>query len=152
MKTILGAIVVIILMIGARTVYALTDTQKEAGVASDAQGRVCNYGPSHDRCLKPFIQELNKPLPDTEFRNDVPGDEKGTLPTRDACYDAGLDDGKNDNFDKYIFDDYCGPTSDAHQTENRYYKGFIDGCLSVEGNTRQVCEANRYGFTKIGGS
>ena len=116
-------------------VYALTDTEKEAGVASDAQGRACTFGLYHDQCLKRFIQELNKPTSDWmaaltidhNLGNDVPGDEKGTLPTRDACYDAGLDDGKHGAFDKYIFGDYCGPTSDAHHTENRYYRGFIDG-------------------------
>jgi hypothetical protein len=59
--------------------------------------------------------------------NTTPSDEKGTLPTRNACYDAGLDDGKHGEFDKYIFGDYCGPTSDAHHTENLYYRGFIDG-------------------------
>ena len=140
MKTIMITTIAIIaiLMIGVPSAFALMDTEKEAGIASDAQGRACIFGLYHDQCLKQFIQEVNKPrddwmslLPiDNNTGNDTPGppgDNKRTLPTGDACYDAGLDDGKHGEFAPYTFGDYCGPTSPEHHTENRYYRGFIDG-------------------------
>ncbi len=39
---------------------------------------------------------------------------------------------------KIHFQDNCGPLN----SDNRYYQGFIDGCMSVEGNTREVCESS----------
>jgi hypothetical protein len=51
-----------------------------------------------------------------------------------VCYDAGYDDGRNRSFDsgKY-YDDCTG--------EGEYEDGFIDGCMSVQGNTRDVCNS-----------
>ena len=54
-----------------------------------------------------------------------------------GCYNVGYEDGRNGEFERDAFTDNCGPLN----SENRYYKGFIDGCLSVEGNTRDVCES-----------
>lgn len=54
-----------------------------------------------------------------------------------GCYDVGREDGRNGEFERDAFTDNCGPLN----TENKYYKGFIDGCMSVEGNTRDVCES-----------
>jgi hypothetical protein len=74
---------------------------------------------------------------DTEHSNTTPSDENGnTLPTGDACYDAGLDDGKNSNFNREAFGDACGPLDSS----NDYYKGFIDGCMEAD-NPRDVCES-----------
>jgi hypothetical protein len=56
-----------------------------------------------------------------------------------ACYDAGHDDGRNGEFESEAFYDNCGSTTDIE--DNKYYEGFIDGCMSVEGNTRDVCES-----------
>jgi hypothetical protein len=53
---------------------------------------------------------------------------------RRNCYDDGYEDGKNNPFDQ----DRNQGCSDYGRA---YYNGFIDGCLSVEGNTRETCEA-----------
>jgi hypothetical protein len=46
------------------------------------------------------------------------------------CYERGIRDGEEHPFNQYTYDD-CG---------NDYYRGFIQGCISVEGNTREACE------------
>jgi hypothetical protein len=48
-----------------------------------------------------------------------------------ACEGDGLYDGKNGQFSQGLYD-MCGDT---------YYDAFIEGCMSVEGNTRDVCES-----------
>ena len=51
MKTIILSAIVIFLMIGAPLAYAnQADTEKEAGIARDAQGRICDFGLHHDEC------------------------------------------------------------------------------------------------------
>jgi hypothetical protein len=49
------------------------------------------------------------------------------------CYDSGYDDGQNRPFDIILhsMNERCG---------DRYYEGFIDGCIDVEGNTLGVCQ------------
>jgi hypothetical protein len=54
-----------------------------------------------------------------------------------GCYNVGYDDGRNRDFEEDAFCDNCGPPN----SDNRYYRGFIDGCMSVEGNTRDLCES-----------
>jgi hypothetical protein len=48
------------LLIGSPAIYAkkhhLSDTQKEDSTASDAQGRPCNFGPSHDECRDQHLE------------------------------------------------------------------------------------------------
>jgi hypothetical protein len=51
----------------------------------------------------------------------------------DACYDDGHDAGQNYEFSSEFYD-FCGPYGED------YYDGFIDGCLSVEGNSEEDCE------------
>jgi hypothetical protein len=46
------------------------------------------------------------------------------------CYEKGFRDGEEHPFNLYTYND-CG---------NDYYRGFIQGCISVEGNTRDACE------------
>ncbi len=47
------------------------------------------------------------------------------------CYKKGVSDGKDNPFN-----------SETHEECGRdYYKGFIKGCLSVEGNTKDACES-----------
>jgi hypothetical protein len=48
-----------------------------------------------------------------------------------ACEGDGLYDGKNNPFSQELYG-MCG---------DPYYQGFIEGCMSVEGNTRDVCES-----------
>jgi hypothetical protein len=55
----------------------------------------------------------------------------------DRCYDAGLSDGQNEPFNHATYD-HCG---DEPGGADAYYEGFIDGCLAVEDNTRDVCES-----------
>jgi hypothetical protein len=55
----------------------------------------------------------------------------------DSCYDAGYDDGQNNPFNHDTYD-HC---ADEEGGDQAYYDGFIDGCKSVEGNTRVVCES-----------
>jgi hypothetical protein len=55
----------------------------------------------------------------------------------DSCGDAGYDDGRDGPFSQGTYD-HCG---DEVGGDDAYYNGFIDGCMSVEGNTRDVCES-----------
>ncbi len=61
---------------------------------------------------------------------------------KDSCRDAGHDDGQNEPFSQGTYD-HCGEEEggDDEGGDDAYYEGFIDGCKSVEGNTRDVCES-----------
>jgi hypothetical protein len=48
-----------------------------------------------------------------------------------ACEGDGLYDGKNNPFSQELYE-MCGEV---------YYDAFIEGCMSVVGNTRDVCES-----------
>jgi hypothetical protein len=48
-----------------------------------------------------------------------------------SCYERGIIDGEDHPFSQKTHDK-CG---------NEYYQGFIEGCLSVEGNNRDTCES-----------
>lgn len=54
----------------------------------------------------------------------------------DKCYNSGYNDGQNGPFSQGTYD-HCGEGNG----DDDYYSGFIDGCMSVEGNTRDVCES-----------
>jgi hypothetical protein len=54
-----------------------------------------------------------------------------------SCYNAGYDDGQNNPFNHDTYD-HC---ADEDGGDQAYYDGFIDGCMSVEGNTREICES-----------
>ncbi|HYZ58338.1 MAG TPA: hypothetical protein VE544_01675 [Nitrososphaeraceae archaeon] len=54
-----------------------------------------------------------------------------------SCRDAGYDDGRNGPFEQGTYN-HCG---DEPGGDKAYLDGFIDGCISVEGNTRDVCES-----------
>ena len=70
----------------------------------------------------------------TEQNNDTSDNNGGS---EGGCYNVGYDDGQNGSFSEDAFQDNCGPLN----SDNRYFQGFIDGCMSVEGNTRDVCES-----------
>jgi hypothetical protein len=68
MKTIISAIVIVVLMIGAPSIQIVLankahencdDSCQEAGIASDKMGRVCDFGPSHDECRDQFLERTN---------------------------------------------------------------------------------------------
>ena len=48
-----------------------------------------------------------------------------------SCENDGLDDGKNNPFSQGLYD-MCGDT---------YYDSYIKGCMSIEGNTQEICES-----------
>ena len=48
-----------------------------------------------------------------------------------SCHDRGVVDGEDHPFNQGTYDK-CG---------NEYYQGFIEGCMSVEGNDRNTCES-----------
>lgn len=48
-----------------------------------------------------------------------------------SCYERGIIDGEDHPFNQETYDK-CG---------NDYYQGFISGCLSVDGNSRDSCES-----------
>jgi hypothetical protein len=70
----------------------------------------------------------------TEQNNDN-SDNNGS--SEGGCYNVGYDHGQNGDFNEDSFQDNCGTLN----SDNRYYQGFIDGCMSVECNTRDVCES-----------
>ncbi len=48
-----------------------------------------------------------------------------------SCYERGLIDGEDHPFNQSTYGK-CG---------DDYYQGFIEGCMSVEGNDRSICES-----------
>ena len=64
-------------------------------------------------------------------------DDKNCNSNNDGCRDAGYDDGQNGPFSQPTYD-HCGDEEDGNLA---YYNGFIDGCMSVEGNRRDICES-----------
>jgi hypothetical protein len=48
-----------------------------------------------------------------------------------SCEKDGVYDGKNNPFSQELFE-MCG---------NTYHDAYIEGCMSVQGNTRDVCES-----------
>lgn len=55
----------------------------------------------------------------------------------DSCRDSGERAGKNGPFSQATYS-HCG---DEPGGRDAYYDGFIDGCISVEGNSRDLCES-----------
>jgi hypothetical protein len=49
----------------------------------------------------------------------------------ESCIGDGHDDGRNNPFSQELFE-ICGDT---------YYDAFIEGCMSVGGNTREDCKS-----------
>ena len=49
-----------------------------------------------------------------------------------TCYEMGYNHGQNGDFDHGIYNDGC---------YGEYNEGFIDGCMSISGNTKNVCES-----------
>lgn len=47
------------------------------------------------------------------------------------CYQRGISDGKDHPFNQGTYDD-CG---------DDYYRGFIEGCMSVKDNDREICQS-----------
>jgi hypothetical protein len=61
------------------------------------------------------------------------------------CTEQGYEDGRNGPFDHSEFKK-CEALSSSIEPElegesSTYYEAFIEGCLSVEGNTEEVCES-----------
>jgi hypothetical protein len=48
-----------------------------------------------------------------------------------SCYDRGYIDGEDHPFNQGTYD-RCG---------DEYYQGFLQGCMSVEGNSKDTCES-----------
>jgi len=48
-----------------------------------------------------------------------------------SCYDRGFIDGEDYPFNQNTYE-RCG---------DDYYQGFLEGCMSVEGNDRDICES-----------
>jgi hypothetical protein len=67
--------------------------------------------------------------------------EEGTKEFNDIkeCVDDGYEDGRNEPFntDRHEECDVFG-----YLEVNPYYDAFINGCVSVEGNTQEICERN----------
>ena len=57
-------------------------------------------------------------------------------PDPQACYNDGTYDGEENPFSQDLYD-MCAEGG----AEDDYYRGFIEGCMSVEGNDRETCES-----------
>jgi hypothetical protein len=53
-----------------------------------------------------------------------------------ACEADGYEAGRDGAFSQELYE-----TCEEVDGAEAYYQGFIDGCMSVEGNTRDVCES-----------
>jgi hypothetical protein len=52
----------------------------------------------------------------------------------DDCFNVGYRDGRDHPFDHEKYEE-CKAAASS------YYHGFINGCMSVERNTREICES-----------
>ncbi|MGA7367784.1 MAG: hypothetical protein WBX01_01555 [Nitrososphaeraceae archaeon] len=56
----------------------------------------------------------------------------------EGCYELGYNDGQDNGF-RVSFYDHCSRSFYLEDGENRYYEGFIDGCIDAD-NSRETCE------------
>jgi hypothetical protein len=93
--------------------------QPEKGPSSHTNEFMRGYNDGYDACSN---------------ENSNSDSEGGT----DGCFNEGYEDGRDNPFnaDEY---DRCGGSSGS-PGNNAYYNGFVAGCLSVEGNTAEICE------------
>jgi hypothetical protein len=96
--------------------------QVDASIGSD---EFCNDNPDHFAC-DDKVGTVNE---------DEYEEEKESW--NDSCRDSGYRDGQNGPFNQGTYD-HCG---DEYNGDDSYNNGFIDGCMSIEGNTRDVCES-----------
>jgi hypothetical protein len=83
----------------------------------------CTQTRSEDDCN----DKRNDPV-DVQENNEELGEQN-----RRYCYDLGYEDGQDHPFNRDLYEgclDYV----------DTYYPGFIDGCMDVAGNTREICE------------
>jgi hypothetical protein len=74
---------------------------------------------------------------DEEGNDDGDEEDGGGADWRNSCYDSGYRAGQDGPFSQPTYD-HCG---DEYNGDDSYYDGFIDGCMSVSGNTMDVCES-----------
>ncbi|MGH9952795.1 MAG: hypothetical protein ACRD5J_14315 [Nitrososphaeraceae archaeon] len=55
------------------------------------------------------------------------------IPGAPVCWVDGYDDGRDNPFDHER-------NEECEDKGNQYYRAFIHGCASVEGNTEEICE------------
>jgi hypothetical protein len=63
----------------------------------------------------------------------------GEPPTAERCYDAGYRDGQNSPFSVTTFQE-CDTESKFVDSQSQYQAGFLDRCMSIDGNTKDACE------------
>jgi hypothetical protein len=73
LKAIILSVIVLVLTIGAPSIVTANkaDTEQDAGVAKDAQGRICDFGPNHDEC--PNASNTMPPGSKADSGDDVSG-------------------------------------------------------------------------------
>ena len=126
MEKMIMLMVVALMVLGVPSVYArhLTDTEKEAGVASDAQGQPCTYGPAHDECLDQYIDRIRHSV---FYQSGV----------KNGDYQSGYNHGVAD-----------GKINTTGDTIDRYYihqpgQGFADHTTAfVDGYMKGWCSMN----------
>jgi hypothetical protein len=104
------------LMIGAPSVRSVlanqADTEQEDGIASDSNGRVCNYGPDHDQCHDRFFETL----PSTSNYIDY-----------HAAYKIAYADG----FKGEVYDHLKAEEAPSESWRNGYIEGWTQGCMDA---------------------
>jgi len=86
-----------------------------------------------DEAVNEDEQDNLNELRDRQQENEEENNEE----IRESCRDQGYEDGPNGPFNRVTYN-HCG--DDNSGGDDAYYDGFIDGCMDVEGNTRDVCE------------
>lgn len=105
------------------------------GVVQDCQvpgGITCLVEERDDPCMDIWYGMTGGGWPECCDGDSVNEDDRDKESSSSSCYERGVDDGKNDDFDHDLFEHECS-------NNDRYYEGFIDGCIDA-GNTRDICE------------
>lgn len=56
----------------------------------------------------------------------------------EGCYELGYNDGQDNGF-RVSFFNHCDRPFYLDDGENKYYEGWIDGCIDAD-NSRETCE------------
>lgn len=97
--------------------------------ASIGSDEFCEDNPGHFAC----DNENDNDSDDDDISNDNENPDNDNFDEPTGCYAAGFEDGQTGPFDSEVYHDNC-------EGEGKYLDGFIDGCMSIDANTKEVCE------------
>ena len=88
--------------------------------------------------LIPTFVSVNVNATTAEDDPDTETNENDFAEIRESCYDQGVEDGKNSPFSRQTYN-HCG--DDNSGGDDAYLEGFVNGCMDVAGNSKEMCNS-----------